>query len=343
LDIFINHGEIIKLAKQLDHEVHDQSIDANGLVIIPGLIDVHVHLREPGYEYKETIKTGSAAARAGGYTTICCMPNTNPVIDNLTKLNQLQKKIVHDACVHVVPYVAITKKQKGKTLVNIPLLSQHCLAFSDDGAGVQSTSLMEQAMRMCAKVRKPIVTHCEDITQTGNAREYQEVARNLKLAQKTKCQLHICHVSTKESVDLIKQHKSKLITCEVTPHHLLLNQTDVQNHGAYKMNPPLASYQDQKALCRALMDNTIDMIATDHAPHSYQEKNTTYAQSLNGIVGLETAFSLIYTKFVKTHKISFKRLIELMSINPAKVFHLPSHEIKIGQKANLAIFDLKQT
>jgi dihydroorotase len=341
LDILVNNGKITKLAKHIDIKT-TKIIDAKGLFIIPGLIDVHVHLREPGYEYKETIKTGSKAALLGGYTTICCMPNTNPVIDNLSVLNKLKKIIRHDAYVNVKPYVSITKAQKGKTLVDMPLLGKHCFAFSDDGVGIQSSVLMLKAMQMCAKINKPIVTHCEDATQTSNAREYKEVSRNLQLALKSKCQLHICHVSTKESIALIKKVKNKLISCEVTPHHLLLNHELIKDNGNYKMNPPLASKKDQIALCRALIDGTIDMIATDHAPHSKNEKNTTYAKSLNGVVGLEIAFSLIYTKFVKTHKITFKRLIELMSINPAKVFGIRNNEIKINHHANFAIVDLNK-
>jgi dihydroorotase len=314
------------------------------LSIIPGLIDVHVHLREPGYEYKETIKTGTQAAANGGYTTICCMPNTKPIIDNLTTLNHLKTLIKKDALVNVLPYAAITINQVGKKLVNIPSLAKHCFAFSDDGVGVQSNELMFKAMQACAKAHKPIIAHCEDITQEGNAKEYKEVERNIKLALQTKCQLHICHVSTKESIKLIKKAKlkTKLVTCEVTPHHLLLNHDDIKNNGAYKMNPPLASKIDQKALQKALRDGTIDMIVTDHAPHSLNEKDTTYEKSLNGIVGLETAFSLLYTNLVLTKKINFQKLIELMSINPTKIFTIDSGKIDVNCIANITILDLKE-
>jgi dihydroorotase len=270
------------------------------------------------------------------------MPNTKPIIDSLSILNKLKKIISRTACVNVKPYVSITKGQQGKKIVDISSLAKHCIAFSDDGMGLQSTKLMYEAMRQCAQVHKPIVAHCEDETQIGNAREYKEVERNLKLATQTKCQLHICHVSTKESVALIEEAKTRLITCEVTPHHLLLNSDNIKNNGNYKMNPPLGSKQDQKALCRALMNGIIDIIATDHAPHSDKEKNTTYNKSLNGIVGLETAFSLIYTNFVKTKKITIKRLVELMSINPAKIFNLSSNEIKISNTANITIVDLNK-
>jgi dihydroorotase len=314
------------------------------LVVLPGLVDVHVHLREPGQEYKETIKTGTMAAAAGGYTTICCMPNTKPVIDNLSILNKLKKLIDRKSIVNVLPYASITKKQIGQTLVDINSLAKHCFAFSDDGVGVPSKALMLQAMKQCKKVNKPIVAHCEDITQDINTRESKEVERNLRLALQTKCQLHICHVSTSQSINLIKSAKTKSskISCEVTPHHLLLNQRDVINKGAYKMNPPLASLNDQQALKQALIDGTIDMIATDHAPHAIKEKNTTYNKSLNGVVGLEIAFSLIYTYFVKTKIISFARLINLMSLNPTRIFKIKNQQISLNNIANIAIVDLNK-
>jgi dihydroorotase len=306
-------------------------------------VDVHVHLREPGYEYKETIKTGTMSAAAGGYTTICCMPNTKPIIDNLSTLNNLKKLIKQKAIVNILPYASITKQEKGQALVNIPSLAKHCFAFSDDGVGIASSDLMFKAMQQCKKVNKVIVAHCEDISQkNSNAKESKEVERNLKLASKTKCQLHICHVSTHESINLIKKAKAQKVnvSCEVTPHHLLLNKNNVINQGTYKMNPPLANPKDQQVLKKALADGTIDMIVTDHAPHADKEKNTTYEKSLNGIVGLETAFSLIYTHFVKTKAISFSRMINLMSLNPCKIFKIKSHQIILNNTANITIMDL---
>jgi dihydroorotase len=308
------------------------------------LIDIHVHLREPGYEYKETIATGTAAGSKGGFTTICCMPNTKPVIDSASHLNQLQKLIKAKARINVLPYVSISKEQAGKELVDIHSLAKLCFAFSDDGVGVKSTSLMQQAMQEAKKVSKPIVAHCEDLSKTGNAIEYSEVDRDLRLSLKTKCQFHVCHVSTKESIDLIKKAKrqGKYITCEVTPHHLLLNNKMVKNSGAYKMNPPIASIQDQRSLNKAIKDGTIDVIVTDHAPHSKEEKSKGLVHSANGVVGLETSFALMYTHFVKTKIISFDRLMSLMSLNPAKIFKLNGGLIKVGGLADLSIFDLNK-
>jgi dihydroorotase len=340
----IEKNKITKVANKIKTKA-TKIIDASGLTIIPGLIDVHVHLREPGYEYKETIKTGTLAAIAGGYSTICCMPNTNPVIDDLKSLKLLKKLINQNAQTEVLPYVSITQKQKGERLVNIPLLAKQCFAFSDDGVGLQSDRLMYQAMQKCYKVNKPIVVHCEDNSQVDNAKEYKEVERDIQFALKCKCQLHICHISTKESIHLIKKAKknTKQITCEVTPHHLLLNQNDVKDDGKYKMNPPLTDKQSQTALIKAVRDGTIDMIATDHAPHSDLEKNTSYTKSLNGVVGLEFAFSLIYTHLVLKKIINFKRLIELMSSNPAKIFHIKNAgEIKVGNLARLTFVDLHE-
>jgi dihydroorotase len=343
LDILINKDKIININKHISVKT-DQTIDATNLTIIPGLIDVHVHLREPGFEYKETIETGTKAAAAGGFTTICCMPNTKPIIDNLSRLNALKQFIRSKAMVNVLPYVAISNGQLGKELVDIKSLSKHCFAFSDDGVGIQSALLMEIAMCEAKKYSKPIVAHCEDLTKTGNAMEYSEVGRDLKIALKNKCQFHICHVSTKESIDLIykaKQHAS-FISCEITPHHLLLNKTLLKNNGAYKMNPPIASKQDQQALIKNLQNGTIDMIATDHAPHSKEEKSKGLLKSANGVVGLEISFALMYTYLVKKHIITFNRLIELMSVNPAKIFHLNGGTIKIGGIADLSIFNLNQ-
>jgi dihydroorotase len=343
LDILITKDVITDIAPRIRTRV-DQVINARELTIIPGLIDVHVHLREPGFSYKETIKTGTLAASYGGYTTICCMPNTNPLIDSLAHLNLLDKMIKRDAIINVLPYACISKGQTGNELVNIAQLAKHCFAFSDDGVGVSNAKLLKQGMIEAKKVHASIVVHCEDLTKSGNASEYSEVERDLKLANETKCQLHICHVSTKESIEFIKEAKktNKLISCEVTPHHLLINETHIKDHGSYKMNPPIRSQADQQRLLQALYDGTIDMIATDHAPHNAHEKNKGLKESLNGVVGLEFAFSLIYTFLVKTNKISFKHLIDLMSANPAKIFKIEGGEINIGKKANLALFNLNK-
>ncbi|MDR1235009.1 MAG: dihydroorotase [Mycoplasmataceae bacterium] len=346
-DILINDGRIIQIDKNIQANVN-RTIDARNLTVLPGLIDVHVHLRQPGYEYKETIQTGAKAAAAGGYTTICCMPNTKPIIDDEQKLNILKNIIQSDAIINVLPYVSITINQAGKELIDITNLAKQCFAFSDDGVGVASQNIMKEAMLLCAKYHKPLVAHCEDLTQVGNAIEYKEVERDLKLALETNCQFHICHVSTKESITLIRDAKkqSNYISCEATPHHLLLCKKDIKDDGAYKMNPPLAEPQSVDALRKALIDGTIDMIATDHAPHSENEKNVSYERALNGIVGLDFAFSLLYTQLVtikNPYSISLIKLVQLMSTNPAKRFNIDGGgSIRINAKANLMIVDLNQ-
>jgi dihydroorotase len=343
LDILIQDGLIIKIANTIS-EPSDKTIDANNLTVLPGLIDIHTHLREPGFEYKEDIESGSKAAAAGGFTTICCMPNLNPVTDSIDNMQHLLSLIMQKAVINVLPYAAITKDEKGVNLVDIKKLSEYCFAFSDDGVGVQSSQVIKEAMILARKYGKCIATHCELLNEKDAASEYKEVERNIQLAKETGCHVHICHISCKESVDLIRAAKANKIniTCEVTPHHLLLNEEAVRGDGSFKMNPPLRSREEQEALVAALSDNTIDVIATDHAPHSEEEKSRGYQQSLNGIVGLEHAFSLIYTNFVKTKIITFERMVDLFVNNAKNIFNI-GYTIDLRQKADLTIIDLEQS
>jgi dihydroorotase len=333
INILVDDKKNIKYTKHIKLKPNTKIINAGNLTIIPGLIDVHTHLRQPGYEYKGTIKTETKAASVGGFTTICCMPNTKPIIDSVSELKKIKLLINKNGIINVLPYCSITVNEQGKQIVDIKKTSSHCIAFSDDGCGIKDSSIMKQAMKQIESTNKVIACHCEI-----DGSETKEVIRNIELAKQTKCKLHICHVSTKSSIDVIKKAKKQKInvTCEVTPHHLLLNKDDIKDNGAYKMNPPLSSKQDQSSLLKAIKDGTINMIVTDHAPHSDKEKNCNYQKSLNGIVGLETSFSLMYTKLVKSKIITLEKLVELMSINPNKRFDLNQ------QSNNLTIVDLNQ-
>lgn len=344
-DIYIdNNGNINQISDTINKDGVD-IIDANNKLIIPGLVDLHVHLREPGYEYKADIQSETYSAAKGGYTTICCMPNTKPVIDNIKTLTLVKKIIKEKALINVLPYCSITIGQKGEKIVDIPKLFKHCIGFSDDGNDVDSDKVMKNAMLLVSLCKARIVVHCEDKSKKGNLIESTKVKKNTDLAIYSDCHCHVCHVSTRQSIKIIKQaRKSGFITCEVTPHHLLLTNTNVKNHGYFKMNPPLATKLDQKALINALKNNIIDVISTDHAPHSEAEKNTTYNKSLNGIIGLEDAFALLYTNLVLKKIITLKKLIELMSVNPAKIFKIENAGvIQKGIKANLTIIDLSKS
>ena len=318
--------------------------DGNDYYIFPGFTDVHVHLREPGFSYKETIRTGSTAAARGGFTTVCAMPNLNPVPDSVENLRKEQEIIDRDAVIEVLPYAAITVGEKGQELTDLEALSGSCFAFSDDGKGVQDADMMREALRRAQKLGKIIAAHCEVdsllhggyIHDGGYAREHghrgicsksewAEVLRDVKLSEKTGCAFHACHISTKESVDIIRAAKAEgaNVSCETGPHYLVLDDRDLREDGWFKMNPPLRSREDREALIKGIQDGTIDMIATDHAPHSAEEKARGLERSAFGIVGLETAFPLLYTKLVKEGVISLKKLIDLMAVNPRKRFGLP--------------------
>ncbi len=334
----------------------DTVFEFNNCIAFPGFIDVHVHLREPGFSYKETIKSGSTACARGGYTAVCSMPNLNPVPDSLENLNKQLEIIKNDAVIRVLPYGAITVEQSGERLSDMSGMSPCVCAFSDDGKGVQSAEMMKEAMLTAKSLGKMIVAHCEDNSLLNGGyihdgkyasdhghrgicseSEWKPIERDLALAAETGCAYHVCHISTKESVELIRKAKAAGVdvTCETAPHYLILSDKDMQEHGRFKMNPPLRDESDRLALIEGICDGTIDMIATDHAPHSAEEKGRGLEKSAMGIVGIETAFALMYTYFVKTNIITLNKLIELMSINPAKRFGI-NNDIK----NNFTVFSL---
>ena len=315
--------------------------------VFPGFCDVHVHFREPGFSYKETMVSGSRASARGGYTAVCTMPNLNPVPDSRDHLKEQLDLIRQGAVIRVYPYAAITVGQKGEKLSDLEEIAEDVIAFSDDGKGVQDEDMMRQAMLRVKALGKIIVAHCEvnsllnggyihdgEYAKTHNhkgicsASEYEQIARDLRLAEETGCPYHVCHISTKESVALIRDAKARGVdvTCETGPHYLVLDDRDLQEDGRFKMNPPLRSYEDRLALIEGVKDGTIDMIATDHAPHSAEEKAKGLQGSAFGIVGIETAFPVLYTHLVKTGVISLEKLIELLSKNPRKRFGIPLGE-----------------
>ena len=316
----------------------------DGCFVFPGFCDVHVHFREPGFSYKETILTGSQSAAAGGYTAVCTMPNLNPVPDCAEHLEKQLSMISEQAEIAVYPYGSITIGQKGEQLSRMDEMANHVIAFSDDGRGVQDDDMMLQAMLKAKNLGKMIVAHCEvnSLLHGGyihdgeyakvhghkgicSESEYAQIARDLRLAEETGCAYHVCHISTKESVELIRQAKKRGVdvTCETAPHYLVMDDSMLQEDGRFKMNPPIRSAEDRDALIAGLVDGTIDMIATDHAPHSAEEKGKGLAGSAFGIVGLETAFSVLYTHLVKKNVITLERLIEVMSVNPRNRFNIP--------------------
>ena len=332
------NGKFVKKASELEN--------SENLYCFPGFVDVHVHLREPGFEYKETIKSGTLAAAHGGYTAVCSMPNLNPAPDSVENIKLQLEKIKSDAVIDVYPYACITVGEKGEELTPMEELSKYAIAFSDDGKGVQEDFLMRKAMEKAKALEKMIVAHCEvnDLLRGGyihdgeyakkhshkgicSESEYKQIERDLKLVEEIGCKYHVCHISTKESVALIREAKKKGldVTCETGPHYLILSDEDLREDGRFKMNPPLRSREDKKALTEGICDGTIDMIATDHAPHSAEEKSKGLAGSMMGVVGIETAFPLMYTHFVKTGIITLEKLTELMSINPAKRFGIKNN------------------
>ena len=317
---------------------------SKNIAVFPGFCDVHVHFREPGFSYKETVKSGSAAAARGGYTAVCTMPNLNPVPDSFDNLEKQLDIIKKDSLINIYPYAAITVGQRGEELSDMESLSQNAIAFSDDGRGVQSEALMREAMLKAKALGKMIVAHCEDNSLLNGGyihdgdyakahghkgicseSEYGPIARDLKLVAETGCDYHVCHISTKESVDLIREAKKAglPVTCETAPHYLVLCDEDLKEEGRFKMNPPLRSREDREALIEGILDGTIDMIATDHAPHSKEEKAKGLEKSAFGIVGLETAFPVMYTHLVKAGVITLEKLVELMCLNPRKRFGIP--------------------
>ena len=310
-------------------------------VVFPGFCDVHVHFREPGFSYKETIATGSLASARGGYTAVCTMPNLNPVPDSVEHLKLQQDLIEESACIHVYPYGAITVGEKGETLADLEGMAPGVIGFSDDGRGVQSDDRMRQAMLRAKALGKMIVAHCEDnsLLRGGyihdgayakahghrgicSESEWGQIARDLELVRETGVSYHVCDISTKESVELIRKAKAEGldVTCETGPHYLVMDDSMLEEEGRFKMNPPLRSREDRDALLAGILDGTIDMIATDHAPHSAEEKAKGLEKSAFGVVGIETAFPILYTYLVKTGNLTLERLVELLCINPRKRF-----------------------
>ena len=332
----------------------DSSLNRPEYTVFPGFCDVHVHFREPGFSYKETIATGSAAAAAGGYTAVCAMPNLDPVPDSVAHLQAEEALIAAQAGIRVLPYGALTVGERGERPADLPGLAGRVVAFSDDGRGVQNESMMRELMTACRDLGKLIAAHCEDnsllrggyIHDGEYARahghrgicsesEWGPIQRDLRLAKETGCAYHVCHISCRESVELIRQAKKDgvNVTCETAPHYLLLTDADLQEDGRFKMNPPLRSARDRAALLEGLLDGTIDMIATDHAPHSAEEKSRGLKKSAFGIVGLETAFPLLYTHLVKTGLLSLDRLLELLAVTPRRRFG-------IGFDESFSVWDL---
>ena len=355
LSLFVDHGIVVS-----------ESAEAGGTVIfsdsyiLPGFADVHVHLREPGFSYKETIRTGTLASAHGGYTAVCSMPNLNPVPDSVENLKKQLDIIEKDAVIAVYPYGSITVGQQGEELSDMEGMSENVIAFSDDGRGVQSDELMEKAMLKAKALGKMIVAHCEvnELLKGGyihdgeyakahchrgicSESEWKQIERDIKLAEKTGCAYHVCHISTKESVEIIREAKKRGvdITCETGPHYLVLSDKDLKEEGRFKMNPPLRSEEDRLALIEGIKDGTIDMIATDHAPHSAEEKGKGLEKSAMGIVGIETAFPVLYTELVLKGVISLSKLVELLSINPKKRFGIKGGT-DVGQQADFCVVDL---
>lgn len=350
--LLIHENRIEQIARKISFEdITTESTDevtaainVNGQYLVPGLVDMHVHFREPGYSYKETVYDGSRAALAGGFTTVCTMPNLNPAPDSIENLQRQLEIISRDAQMQVIPYATITKMRMGNELVDYEALAPWVAGFSDDGSGVQSEEVMRDAMRGIAGTGKILAAHCEvnSLLRGGyihdgqyaamhghrgicSESEWAEIERDIRLAEETGCRLHVCHISTKESVDLIRKAKARgvQVTCETGPHYLTFCDDDLQEDGRFKMNPPIRSVEDRDALREGLIDGTIDVIATDHAPHSAAEKSKGLEKSAMGVVGLETAFSAVYTTMVKSGLMSFERLIEVMTVNPRRILGLP--------------------
>ena len=361
VDILLRDGRIAAVGGPISSG-GSVSIDLGGAFVFPGLVDVHVHLREPGFSYKETIAAATLAAAHGGYAHLGAMPNLNPVPDSRAHLQAELEAIARDAKVHVHPYGAITVGEQGEELADLAAMAPDVLGFSDDGKGVQDSKMMERAMCLARDLGKPIVAHCEDNTLLRGGyihdgeyarlhghrgicseSEWGQIARDLELVKKTGCRYHVCHVSAKESVDLIRRAKAEGVdvTCETGPHYLLMNDMDLQEDGRFKMNPPIRSEADREALVEGILDGTIDMIITDHAPHSAQEKSRGLEKSLMGVVGLECAFAVLYTGLVKKGILSLEKLLDLMHTAPARRFGVGT-PIAVGQPADLTVFDLEK-
>ena len=362
-DVLLSGGRIVSIGDRISCPADAVSIDLHKAVLFPGFVDVHVHLREPGFSYKETIRTGTLAAAHGGFAHVAAMPNLDPVPDCAAALAVQRAIIEKDALVHVHPYGAVSVGEKGERLADLDGLAPGVIAFSDDGRGVQSESLMREAMMQCRRLGKILAAHCEDnsllhggyIHDGAYARahghrgicsesEWGPITRDLRLAEETGCAYHVCHVSTKESVALIRAAKRRGVdvTCETAPHYLTFTDEDLQEDGRFKMNPPLRAREDRDALIEGLLDGTIDMLVTDHAPHSREEKARGLEKSAMGVVGLETSFAASYTALVQTGILPLEKLVDLMHGAPMRRFGCGT-ELAEGQPADLTAFDLTKT
>lgn len=362
-DVAVSGGRIVSVSPNLPREGFSV-IEVNDCWIVPGFVDVHVHLREPGFSYKETIASGTAAAAAGGYTAVCAMPNLSPVPDSLGHLEEQLTAIRRDACVHVYPYGAITVGEKGEMLADLRGMAGEVAGFSDDGRGVQNDGVTRAAMELAKELDKPIVAHCEvnELLTPGGCvhdgewarahgfpgisseSEWRMVERDIALVRQTGCRYHVCHISTRESVALIRQAKAEglPVTCETGPHYLALCDEDLQDEGRFKMNPPIRSAADRDALIQGLLDGTVDCIATDHAPHSAEEKAKGLRGSAFGIVGLETAFPVLYTALVEPGILPLRVLLDRLCTRPRQIFGLPGGVLEAGEIADLTVIDLNR-
>ena len=361
-DILIVDGRIAERGENIVAEAGDKVILAEGLMVAPAFVDVHVHLREPGFGYKERIATGSMAAARGGYSTVCSMPNLNPVPDSVENLKVQQDIIDSDAKIEVLPYAAITIGRKGEELVDVAALHDKVCAFSDDGSGVQVDGMMERAMTEAVKHDALIAAHCEveELLKGGyihdgeyarqhnhkgicSESEWEQVRRDIEIAERVGCRYHVCHISTKETVQLVREAKARgvKVTCETGPHYLIFTDMDLQEDARWKMNPPIRTAEDRAALIEGIKDGTIDMIATDHAPHSVEEKSRGLKDSAMGIVGLETAFAALNTHLVRKGVITLEHLVKIMSENPRKVFRIEGG-IEVGQRADVVLLDVNR-
>ena len=362
-DISVCDGRIVSINREVEPTPGASVIDLNNTTVFPGFVDVHVHLREPGFSYKETVRTGTKACARGGYAHVCPMPNLNPVPDSVEHLRQQLDLIEKDACIHVHPFGAITVGELGEEMADLEGMANSVAGFSDDGKGVQSEDMMREAMLRAKKLGKIISAHCEDnsLLHGGyihdgeyaklhghrgicSESEWGPIKRDLKLVEETGCAYHVCHISTKESVQLIREAKARgvNVTCEVGPHYLVFNDMDLQEDARFKMNPPIRSEEDRLALIEGIKDGTIDMIATDHAPHSAEEKGRGLEKSAMGVVGIETAFPVCYTHLVKPGIITLQKLVELLHDNAKARFGYGT-ELAEGEVADLTVFDLNET
>lgn len=361
-DIFIKDNMIVSVDGSVHNGENVVSFDFNNKYIFPGFTDVHVHLREPGFLCKETIETGTKAAARGGYTSVCAMPNLKPVPDSAEDIKIETDIIEKTALVHVYPYGAITVDEMGKELADLEGMAPYAIAFSDDGHGVQNDDMMRNAMKKSKELGKMIVAHCEvnELLEGGyihkgkyaelhghkgicSESEWKQIERDIELVKETGCAYHVCHISTKESVELIRKAKSEgvNISCETGPHYLVLNDMDLQEEGRFKMNPPIRDESDRLALIEGIKDGTIEFIATDHAPHTEEEKSKGLKNSLMGVVGLETAFPIVYTELVRKGIITLEKAMELLNGNAIERFGIGS-EIAAGKPADLTVFDLDE-